>query len=59
MDVFSGNNIASSINSSKNNFNFQNNMINTNFNKENIPKNLKITAWVLFFISIIFSVLLI
>ena len=30
-----------------------------NQNMSSIPKNMKITSWILFFISIIFSVLLI
>ena len=34
------------------------NMINMQ-NSSGIPKNLKITSWILFFISIIFSILLI
>jgi hypothetical protein len=37
--------------------NYQNNQNNQNFS--GIPKNMKITSWILFFISIIFSVLLI
>jgi len=37
--------------------NNQNNQNNQNFSA--IPKNMKITSWILFFISIIFSVLLI
>jgi hypothetical protein len=37
--------------------NYQNNQNNQIFS--GIPKNMKITSWILFFISIIFSVLLI
>jgi len=40
--------------------NYQNNQNNqNNQNFSGIPKNMKITSWILFFISIIFSVLLI
>jgi hypothetical protein len=41
----------------KNYQNNQNNQNNQNFS--GIPKNMKITSWILFFISIIFSILLI
>ena len=37
----------------------QNNNNQNNQNFSGIPKNMKITSWILFFISIIFSVLLI
>jgi len=42
-----------------NDFNNSTQFVNNTQNISGIPKNLKLTSWILFFISIIFSVLLI
>lgn len=63
MDVFSGNttmgNSPSFNNSGLNTFNNSLGSFGSNIQNANLPKKLKITAWVLFLISIIFSILLI
>ena len=46
-------------NNNNNDLNYSTQSVNNTQNISGIPKNLKLTSWILFFISIIFSVLLI